>query len=179
MDSPHKGPLMWRAFPCHNFIISRFVHPVHAFNKAWTGCTNFDMIILSRILLMSFSVISLAFCHWDNQGIAQISSSNPATLKNAGKQFAWILHEMLIRMKQIEQNITEGIFTDNGACYLAASVGASIVVRTLLARFMGPTWGPSGANRTQVGPMLAPWTLLSGQSWTQLSATHFLKFGHL
>ena len=33
---------------------------------------------------------------------------------------------------------------------------------TLIARFMGPTWGPSGANRTQVGPMLAPWTLLSG-----------------
>ena len=27
---------------------------------------------------------------------------------------------------------------------------------------MGPTRGPSGANRTQVGPMLAPWTLLSG-----------------
>ena len=25
----------------------------------------------------------------------------------------------------------------------------------------GP-WGPSGADRTQVGPMLAPWTLLSG-----------------
>ena len=25
----------------------------------------------------------------------------------------------------------------------------------------GPTWGPSGADRTQVGPMLAPWTLLS------------------
>ena len=23
-------------------------------------------------------------------------------------------------------------------------------------------WGPSGADRTQVGPMLAPWTLLSG-----------------
>ena len=27
---------------------------------------------------------------------------------------------------------------------------------------MGPTWGPSGADRTQVGPMLAPWTLLFG-----------------
>ena len=27
---------------------------------------------------------------------------------------------------------------------------------------MGPTWGPSGADRTQVGPILAPWTLLSG-----------------
>ena len=26
---------------------------------------------------------------------------------------------------------------------------------------MGSTWGPSGADRSQVGPMLAPWTLLS------------------
>ena len=33
---------------------------------------------------------------------------------------------------------------------------------TLKARFMGPTWGPSGADRTQVGQMMAPWTLLSG-----------------
>ena len=32
----------------------------------------------------------------------------------------------------------------------------------LITRFMGPTWGPSGADRTQVGPMLAPWNLLSG-----------------
>ena len=33
---------------------------------------------------------------------------------------------------------------------------------SLIAMFMGPAWGPPGANRTQVGPMLAPWTLLSG-----------------
>ena len=33
---------------------------------------------------------------------------------------------------------------------------------TQIARFTGPTWGPPGADRTQVGPMLAPWTLLSG-----------------
>ena len=26
---------------------------------------------------------------------------------------------------------------------------------TLITRFMGPTWGPPGADRTQVGPMLA------------------------
>ena len=30
-----------------------------------------------------------------------------------------------------------------------------------IARFMGPTWSPSRADRTQVGPMLAPWILLS------------------
>ena len=32
---------------------------------------------------------------------------------------------------------------------------------SLIARFLGPTWGPSGTDRTQVSPMLAPWTLLS------------------
>ena len=43
------------------------------------------------------------------------------------------------------------------------NIGVALMV-TLIARFMGPTWGPSGADRTQVGPMLAPWTLLSGKS---------------
>ena len=32
---------------------------------------------------------------------------------------------------------------------------------SLIAWFMEPKWGPSGADRTQVGPMLAPWTTLS------------------
>ena len=40
---------------------------------------------------------------------------------------------------------------------------------SLIARFMGPTWGPPGADRTQVGPMLAPSSSLSGilvtKSW--------------
>ena len=31
-----------------------------------------------------------------------------------------------------------------------------------IAKFMGPTWGPSGSCRPQMGPMSAPWTLLSG-----------------
>ena len=36
--------------------------------------------------------------------------------------------------------------------------GALSCCTTLIARFVGPTWGPSGADRTQVGPMSAPWT---------------------
>ena len=31
-----------------------------------------------------------------------------------------------------------------------------------IAKFMGPTWGPPGSCRPQMGPMLAPWILLSG-----------------
>ena len=45
-------------------------------------------------------------------------------------------------------------------------------ILSLITRFMGPTWGPSGADRTQVGPMLAPWTLLPGiilVSWAQFN----------
>ena len=34
---------------------------------------------------------------------------------------------------------------------------------TLISMFMGPTWGPSGADRTQVDPMLAPWNFAIGQ----------------
>ena len=35
---------------------------------------------------------------------------------------------------------------------------------TQIARFMGPTWDPPGANRTQAGSMWATWTLLSGNA---------------
>ena len=31
-----------------------------------------------------------------------------------------------------------------------------------IAKFMGPIWGPPGSCWPQMGPMLAPWTLLSG-----------------
>ena len=53
-----------------------------------------------------------------------------------------------------------------------------------IARFMGPTWGPSGSCRTQMGPMLAPWTLLSGvyfimfSSW-DLCKSHDYNFGQI
>ena len=36
-----------------------------------------------------------------------------------------------------------------------------VIWRSQIARFIGSTWGPTGGGRTQVGPMLAPWTLLS------------------
>ena len=34
--------------------------------------------------------------------------------------------------------------------------------RPKITRFMGPTWGPPGSCRPQMGPILAPWTLRSG-----------------
>ena len=42
-----------------------------------------------------------------------------------------------------------------------------VFIHTLIAKFMGLTWGPSGADRTQVSPILVPWTLLSGYTGTE------------
>ena len=39
-----------------------------------------------------------------------------------------------------------------------------------ITKCMRPTWGPPGSCRPQMGPMLAPWTLLSGllyKGWVQ------------
>ena len=43
----------------------------------------------------------------------------------------------------------------------------------------GPTWGPSGADKTQVGPMFAHWTLLSGSVHSSLIKLHMDKIKSL
>ena len=48
-------------------------------------------------------------------------------------------------------------------CIFGLIIPHVIIVRiSQIAKFMGPTWGPPGSCRPQIGPMLAPWTLLSG-----------------
>ena len=66
----------------------------------------------------------------------------------------------------------EGYFTGESVLYIFYSwrmcVGCMHAWSTrvwktpLKTRFMGSIWGPPGDNRTQVGRMLAPWSLLSG-----------------
>ena len=38
-------------------------------------------------------------------------------------------------------------------------------IHSQITKFMGPTWGPPGSCQPQMGPMLAPWILLSGMIW--------------
>ena len=58
-------------------------------------------------------------------------------------------------------------------CVVTSSLDAD-----LIARFMGPTWGPSGAGRTQVEPVLAPLTLLYGRSNVQHSHCILCRKSH-
>ena len=57
-----------------------------------------------------------------------------------------------------QQTITWNILIDGTYSLLYPTVA------TLIARFIGPTWCPPKADRTQVGPILAPWVLLSGNA---------------
>ena len=63
-------------------------------------------------------------------------------------------------IKSVRQRLTSTASLDHGYC--EATRSPSKCMYSLIARFMGPTWGPSGADRTQVSPMLALWILLSG-----------------
>ena len=59
------------------------------------------------------------------------------------------------------------MWESNGAWWMREACACHDVITctfitSQIARFMGPTKGPHGADRTQVGRMLAPWTLLSG-----------------
>ena len=40
--------------------------------------------------------------------------------------------------------------------------GTNNNIMSQIAKFMRPTWGPPGSCRSQMGPILVPWTLLSG-----------------
>ena len=44
-----------------------------------------------------------------------------------------------------------------------------LTIVTQITKFMRPTWDPSGSCRPQMGPMLAPWTFLSGNLTIHLS----------
>ena len=70
-------------------------------------------------------------------------------------KFVWIL-------SIFNQTLFFSHYTGHHKCSLVLSSFHN--KSTQIARFMGPTWGPPGDDRTQVGPMLAPWTLLSGQT---------------
>ena len=47
-------------------------------------------------------------------------------------------------------------------CVSNGANGNDPALGQLIARLMGPTWGPPGNCWPQMGPMLAPWTLLLG-----------------
>ena len=72
-----------------------------------------------------------------------------------------LFYEVLLR-NMMYTALINGLSLDIGIYSIIMFPPCQPEMHSLIARFTGPTWGPYGADRTQVGPMLAPWTLLSG-----------------
>ena len=67
------------------------------------------------------------------------------------------IRKNLIKDISIYSGYATGIIWNNDDLfYRRIHASLALNMLTLIARFLGPTWGPSGADRTQVGPMLAP-----------------------
>ena len=67
---------------------------------------------------------------------------------NAENVSIWWRHQAKQDTKESQGNMSNPIFKDKVQGWTSKEL------RTLIARFMGPTWGSSVADRTQVGPML-------------------------
>ena len=67
----------------------------------------------------------------------------------------------IIILEVFHSQRSSGTWTSPGAV-MTNFEGLVSYINPDIATFIGPIWCPSGADRTQVGPMLAPWTLLSG-----------------
>ena len=94
----------------------------------------------------------MALCHWTvnlKSNLWQHNFIHTALFLLLGRfiNFAWLCAHVI------------GLFP---WCIGAVIFRFRIIITSLITRFMGPTWGQSGADRTQAGPVLAPWTLLSG-----------------
>ena len=148
----------------HNRTFLAMLHPeIETISQGWhiltytKGITNHIMVHYStlngvlRVIgprrLTSGSHIAIFFCLW-HWAEYYIDGMLP---------FIFILGLWRNQLSII------GFGNSTGCCYRGSPVRPIQGRRmALIARLMGPKWGPSGADRTQVGLMLAPWTLLSG-----------------
>ena len=64
------------------------------------------------------------------------------------------------RRKQCSPQVSMTIFPELGRY---ANIFITRCVPTQITKFMGSTWGPYRSCWPQMGPMLAPWNLLSGK----------------
>ena len=82
------------------------------------------------------------------------------------------------RCRKTSKRQSYSLWRNRGNCSLEGVV--RLCCPSHIAKFMGPTWGLHGSCRTQMGPMWAPWTLLSGLSclYENLLVACFCRHNH-
>ena len=89
--------------------------------------------------------------------------------RNHGRLHAWVSPCRKIGEKHICLQVTaiwrhsfNSLRPSDALTWHGSGITLANGMPSQIAKFMGPTWGPHGSCRSQMGPMWAPWTLLSG-----------------
>ena len=135
----HDDVIKWKHFPRY-WPFVRGVHrsPLNSPHKSqWRGA------------LMLFLI-----CAWIN---GWVNNREAGERRRHSAHYDFIVmceinHAGLTRMRRYQDSGPSISFMVTGTC----------PNHTPHSKVHGPNMGPSGADRTQVGSMLAPWTLLSG-----------------
>ena len=113
----------------------------------WTVITRFITRLHGMYTMRkAFYWISMKIICWDTQKLFPMYTFQLWAIKLCKVTSTNIRFYMYIK------NVFVTTLEDNHSVYKSC----------LTARFMGPTWSPSRADRTQMGPMLAPWNFLFG-----------------
>ena len=138
-------------WPCEvNRFISKHVFRMTLRNgKMWnnSGCRGFDALWISDINICWIEITGYTTNDWKPyHSITRIANHKAVRVM-------WWYIISITEMKCVTRTLH---------CFFHTTGPPDKIHKgTLIARFIWPTWGPSGADRTQVGPMLAPWTLPS------------------
>ena len=110
--------------------------------------------------------LKLTHKHWNQMVCTQFSSYWFPGAKAPGHQYpqCWISSHCLRPVSNrniavMMRNRKKNEFTFKKLIQLLKSWRVIKKIISSIAKFMGPTWGPSGSCRPQMGPMLVPWTL--------------------
>ena len=88
--------------------------------------------------------------------------------QNVGQTDGWTDGPTDGRMDVVKPIYSPNNFTVRGIMkqlWQLTPSSAKLSIHAQIAKFLGPTWVPPGSCQPQMGPMLAPWTLLSGWLW--------------
>ena len=86
-------------------------------------------------------------------------NNDPENIRNISINNLWVQEYIRLILLYVFLKQVNTVFGD---AVLETMFMITSSISPMIARFMGPTWGPPGSCLPQMGPMLAPWTLLSG-----------------
>ena len=135
VDSPHRGPVMRKAFPCHDVIPG--------------PCLTYSDLTLSQAFQPMAAQLSMKAA----PPLAKILATASLTHLWCVVAFRHVCATPRLGCCWTTPIVMHRLWRGNSKLYYSQSH-----VATLIARFMGPTWGPPGADRAHVGPMkIAIW----------------------